>query len=427
VASSAASLLSSIDLFAGCGGLSLGFESAGFEPVYVNELNPDALNTYLVNRRDQHEKLVDARFHSNDIKELVNGNGAIPTLVKNLRTEFKINSDKGQLDAIVGGPPCQGYSGIGHRRSYAVNKSAIPSNRLYMDMKSLIDEIRPKLFLFENVKGLLSARWTDGSDKGAIWNDVLKTFESLTEYVVKPTLVLAKNYGVPQNRPRVLIAGIRKDVMPSWVDSSAEDAIEAGMLPEPSYGWPDLKDVLDDLVDLTYENGGETLRYPSPASSETQRELRKSKSGEKVARKGQMVTEHKYSMHTERVRRKFEHMLANDGEIPTQYQTKKFAQRLLPALWAENGPTITAASLPDDYVHYSQPRTLTVREWARLQGFPDWYEFMGKRTTGGLRRAGNPKEGQFDREAPKYTQIGNAVPVPLAQAVGDHFVKILNN
>ena len=79
--------------------------------------------------------------------------------------------------------------------------------------------------------------------------------------------------------------------------------------------------------------------------------------------------------------------------------------------------------MPDDYVHYSQPRILTVREWARLQLFPDWYQFTGKRTTGGLRRAGNPKEGLFEREAPKYTQIGNAVPVGLAEKVGAHLRK----
>ncbi len=98
-------------------------------------------------------------------------------------------------------------------------------------------------------------------------------------------------------------------------------------------------------------------------------------------------------------------MLDNSGEIPDDFKTKKFSQRLLPARWTSSGPNITATSLPDDYVHYSQPRSLTVREWARLQMFPDWYLFTGKRTTGGTRRAGNPTKGLFDREAPKYTQI----------------------
>jgi DNA (cytosine-5)-methyltransferase 1 len=76
-------------------------------------------------------------------------------------------------------------------------------------------------------------------------------------------------------------------------------------------------------------------------------------------------------------------------------------------------------------VHYLQPRILTVREWARLQTFPDWYEFSGKRTTGGTRRAGIPTKGIFERELPKYTQIGNAVPVNLAEAIGSHLLNIL--
>ena len=118
-------------------------------------------------------------------------------------------------------------------------------------------------------------------------------------------------------------------------------------------------------------------------------------------------------------------MIRNGGEIPERFRTKKFAQKVLPRTWGKAGPTITACSAPDDYVHFCQPRSLTVREWARLQTFPDWYVFAGKRTTGGLRRAGNPREGIFDRELPKYTQIGNAVPVELAYNIGRNFVRLL--
>ena len=118
-------------------------------------------------------------------------------------------------------------------------------------------------------------------------------------------------------------------------------------------------------------------------------------------------------------------MIENNGAIPDHLKTKKFAQRVLPAKWGNSGPTITACSLPDDFVHFNQPRSLTVREWARLQTFPDWYDFAGKRTTGGIRRAGNPKEALFEREVPKYTQIGNAVPVKLAYEVGKHFRTML--
>ena len=105
---------------------------------------------------------------------------------------------------------------------------------------------------------------------------------------------------------------------------------------------------------------------------------------------------------------------------------QKFSQKKLPAEWGGKPPTITVTSLPDDYIHYSQPRILTVREWARLQTFPDWYEFEGNRTTGGNRRSGTPQSTADQIETPKYTQIGNAVPVDLARQIGEHFITLLD-
>jgi DNA (cytosine-5)-methyltransferase 1 len=142
--------------------------------------------------------------------------------------------------------------------------------------------------------------------------------------------------------------------------------------------------------------------------------------------KGDLLTEQEYSNHRPEVIEKFQYMIDNGGEIPLRMQTKKFAQRVLPARWAANGPSITATSLPDDFVHFSQPRTPTVREWARLQTFPDWYEFAGRRTTGGRRRAGDPGTGDWSRDVPKYTQIGNAVPVALGEAIGTHLLGLLD-
>ena len=108
------------------------------------------------------------------------------------------------------------------------------------------------------------------------------------------------------------------------------------------------------------------------------------------------------------------------------YKTKKFSQRLLKKRWGNTEPNITVTGQPEDYIHYAQPRSVTVREWARLQTFPDWYKFTGPRTTGGIRRAGNPRAGIFDRELPKYTQIGNAVPVKLAREFAKKFKDILS-
>lgn len=407
-----------MDLFAGCGGLSLGLEQAGFFPVYVNELNKEAMATYLANR-ERLNPLLTTQYHSFDIKEMVKSESYLADLLGGFKKDYGI--DKGEVDLIAGGPPCQGFSGIGHRRSYSVEKKQLPSNHLFQDMAYVINKIRPKIFLFENVQGLLTSKWTANGEKGEIWHDVRNAFETIPGYQVRSRLVYAKDYGVPQNRPRILLVGIRDDLnfTPSY------EKVADGFLPRPKQNYPHLADLLDDLIDPKYANGGVTKTYPHEPESFIQEKLRKNPRTGRLRPQGENVTEHEYSKHAERVVKRFEYMLKNNGEIPEALKTKKFSQRLLPKKWGSSGPTITATSLPDDYVHYSQPRTLTVREWARLQMFPDWYEFHGKRTTGGLRRAGNPREGVFDRELPKYTQIGNAVPVGLAEAIGKHFLSIL--
>ena len=125
-----------------------------------------------------------------------------------------------------------------------------------------------------------------------------------------------------------------------------------------------------------------TERYPNSAYTGIQRELRLHPGEKRHKIKRQLLTQHKYSKHSDRVKHRFQKLIDNDGVMQDEYKTKKFAQRLLPKQWGEAGPRITVTSLPDDYVHYEQPRILTVREWARLQTFPDWYQFKGKRTTG---------------------------------------------
>jgi DNA (cytosine-5)-methyltransferase 1 len=441
---------SMVDLFAGCGGLSLGFEGAGFTPVFVNELDQDARASYLANR---HHELGGLSFadnpslHTSDAHELKGKR--LEQLVADLSAipEVALRFDEGALEAagagstldiIAGGPPCQGYSGIGIRRSYAVDKQELPSNRLYVRMANIIRRLRPRIFLFENVRGLLNSRWTRDGESDFIFPCVKEEFRKIKGYEVRWSLVYAKDYGVPQNRPRVLLVGIRKDILEACdflePDRDPEDAVACGFLPKGEPGlYPDPIDLLGDLVDdevLKRLRSGdfpagafETKRYPLPAATKIQKMLRAPRPGTNGSTK---LTEQEYSKHKADVVAKFEHMIENDGEIPEHFQTRKFSQRVLKPRWGESGPNITATSLPDDYVHFSQPRILTVREWARLQLFPDWYQFMGKRTTGGIRRAGNPLEGNFEREVPKYTQIGNAVPVGLAQKVGAHFKKIID-
>jgi len=442
-----------IDLFAGCGGLSLGLEREGFIPLLVNELSDEARETYLLNREEYAH--LDGRrvddpsnpFVWKDVKELREYiKSHLGDFTKKTKEQFDIDIGAGELDVLVGGPPCQGYSGIGHRRSYAVEKKHVPSNHLYEDMLYLIDSLRPKMFLFENVRGLLSARWESGKPKGGIWKDIRKEFITYLgeDYTMGWHLVRAREYGVPQNRPRVLMAGIRKDLgWEPFANTLDDDGLmifdenhrAGGLIPKPCGNPPSPLELLGDLVDPLYKPGkSETAVYPRSAEIAekgkpwtVQQKLRKHKKGRKVAEKGDKLAEHEYSRHKENIVKKFRYMIRTGGSIRPADQTKKFAQRVLPRVWPKGEPTITATSLPDDYVHFHDPRILTVREWARLQMFPDWYRFAGKRTTGGLRRAGNPLDNNFGREVPKYTQIGNAVPVALAEAVGKNFRKILES
>lgn len=411
-----------IDLFAGCGGLSLGLEQAGFFPLFVNELNSDAIETYLLNRDKEYPHLR-AKYQSRDIKECLSKEGFFEDLLDGLKRDFGRDFRQDSVDVLTGGPPCQGFSGIGIRRSYSVEKVQLPSNHLFQDMAFFVHKVRPKIFMFENVEGLLRSRWTNSGSKGEIFDDVLSTFQGIPGYSVRHRLVYGKDYGVPQNRPRVLIVGIRDDVLNPAADS--DDAIEAGFLPQVEGMYPHIREIFSDIVDPGYEPGGLTKVYPRDPENQWQRDLRFNPQNGGIFGKGDPLTEHEYSKHAPHVVERFSHMISNGGEIPEHLKTKKFAQRVLPEEWGNQGPNITACSLPDDFVHFSQPRSLTVREWARLQTFPDWYQFAGKRTTGGLRRAGNPRQSIFEREVPKYTQIGNAVAVKMANSIGRHFRKVL--
>ncbi|TAG27936.1 MAG: DNA (cytosine-5-)-methyltransferase [Verrucomicrobia bacterium] len=414
--------LTCIDLFAGCGGLSLGLEQAGFEPLLFSEISLSAAQTYMLNRRDKNIIPV------GDVYSLTNDNLVL------LKHHWRMKGIA-EVDLVCGGPPCQGYSGIGHRRTFKLDKKEIPSNHLYEEMVRVVRIVQPKMFLFENVKGLLSGRWAADGTKGEIFRDVLNSFKTLTDYHIRWELVCAKDYGVPQNRPRVLMVGIRHDVafpehqgklcdeQATHSGSEAPSAIAEGFLPPPNGRPPSLTELLSDLEDTAYATKSATNTYPHPPLNEVQRQLRTWQGC--TAEQYDPLSEHEYSNHAPKIRAKYAHMIANEGEIPEAMQTKKFAQRVFPSHWGSDGPNITATSLPEDYVHYSQPRGPTVREWARIQTFPDWYQFAGPRTTGGRRRAGDPSIGDWSREVPRYTQIGNAVPVQLARKVGEHFAALL--
>ena len=417
-----------IDLFAGCGGLSLGLEKARFKPVLFSELNESAADTYRINRKE--EKIEYIR----DVKDIKKKD------VKDFR----------KIDLVCGGPPCQGYSAIGIRRSHKAEKVKMPKNRLYNQMIRIIDIVEPKIFLFENVRGILTGKWRAEGKKGEIFRTVFEDFHKKfrENYHVRWELVKSSSYGIPQNRPRLFMVGLRKSLKfckkyekefakrdSNIIEQLKKNfplktgyALSDGFFPKPKQDKkiPGPMDCIGDLVDENYViNGFMTRKYLADPDSPFQKEIREKKNGG-YFKKGEELTEQEYSRHNPTTKDKFQHMIENNGEFPEDYESNKFAQRVLKPEWKDGKPSITITSLPDDYVHYSQPRILTVREWARLQTFPDWYKFEGPRTTGGERRAGTPKSTADQIETPKYTQIGNAVPVGLAYLIGEHFKTLLD-
>jgi len=408
-----------VDLFAGCGGLSRGLEWAGFDCIAFNELNKDAGASFKANFPDAAPFIGDiAEVFSNDI---INENGM---MLKD-------------IDLVCGGPPCQGFSGIGHRRAYtSVEKKDITTNHLFNEMIRVIDNIQPKTFLFENVQGLLSSRWNSSGAKGDIFRDVLHAFSSLEGYTVQPTLQHAYDFGVPQNRPRVFIMGIRNDILnntelePTQFDLVLDSSKFPSMLRRNGGFFADMPrrpypSIIEAISDLAYDDWEDGQTYRHGPDSDYQRLMREG-IGEPWHRK--KLTDHHVSKHTKKVKKRFkwmiDHGVSRLADLPEEMQTNKFSQKVLPEEWGDDPPSITCLSNSDDYIHYSQPRALSVREWARLQSFPDIHQFRGPRTTGGARRAGDPtKPGS--REVPKYTQIGNAVPPLVGKALGSRIKNIL--
>lgn len=316
-----------VDLFAGCGGFGRGLEQAGFEAVYVNELHPDALSTYLLNHRGQ---LVDRKDrHSNDILDVTQNQAELEALAASLKAEH------GEIALVTGGPPCQGFSEIGHRRTFGVAKTEIPSNHLYREMAAFIEAVQPRAFVFENVRGLLSTKWLPGGEKGEIWRDVQKAFKSisfmrnghLTGYEIRSALVFAQNYGVPQNRPRVLLVGIRSDLTPTL--PTGDDLVADGFLPSPTgVKPPDPVDILSDLVDPEWKSHWETTEYLGDAETDYQVRMRTLPDGT-VLQAGAVLREQQYSRHADRVMARFQHLIDHGHDnLPPQLQTKKFNQRV---------------------------------------------------------------------------------------------------
>lgn len=402
--------LSFVDVFAGCGGLSLGLKQAGWNGLFAIEKNANAFETLDYNFREG------ARFGYHwpkaierkpwDIAELIEQRGAALQAIA-----------KG-VDLIAGGPPCQGFSHAGRRRRDD------PRNRLFEDYLRLVDMLQPKLVLIENVRGFKSD--FGSAESGEIKNFAATLIERLGhQYDITSQILIASNFGVPQSRARFFVIGAKKSIFKSREIGSFFANMEAEAAPFlTGQGLSLRQSAYDALSDLEVSRNGckpstETpgfvaIDYSEPRSA-FQRLMHLGC--------GTSLSDTRLARHRPEIRDRFEKIIKacqEDGRLNTAlsaemreaFQIKKLAIRVMDRF--QPAPTIT--SLPDDLLHYSEPRTLTVRENARLQSFPDWFEFKGKYTTGGLRRR---------YETPRFTQVANAVPPLLAQQLGLALKRIL--
>ena len=317
---------------------------------------------------------------------------------------------RGKIDLIAGGPPCQGFSFAGRRNPNDAR------NNLTDEYIKIVQLVRPKFLLLENVKGFKAAFKKNGDDKGRIYSEVVKRKLQRNGYVVFHEMLNASKFGVPQPRPRFIMMAVRKDV----ICKQSPFEILTSLLPEyrKSKGLHTKNDttVSDAISDLEIRNatlipcnessGFQQIEYVAKGLTSFQKLMRHG-----VA-KGLKPNSLRLAKHKKETTDRFKLIL--DSSIKGKSLTKAELSELgtKKQCFTPLHPNMlsrTLTTLPDDLLHYSEPRILTVRESARIQSFPDWFEFMGKYTTGGARRK---------VECPRYTQVGNAVPPLMAEALG---------
>ena len=337
--------LTAIDLFSGAGGLHIGFERAGFD----------------IKLCIDNDNLVE-RTHKRNFPD-------IPMINQDIRTvsvdTIKSYLDGGTVDVVIGGPPCQGFSTIGKRVSSDPEKRAAhdPRNELVLVYANLIKSLKPKFIVMENVKGILTM------DGGAYLQNVLSVLKE-AGYSVDYRLVNMADYGVPQIRERVIILGNRLGLPVVFPEKDHSDNPESGLLP-----WNSCWDVLKDLVDL-----GDVPEFNHVALKHTPKNIAR------------------YKLIPEGGR------LPEDSLPPDLYR-KNFGntyKRL-----DRNRPALTMVPGNDAFpIHPELHRSLTVREAARIQTFPDTMIFEGNR-----RQQGH--------------QVGNAVPPVFSEKLGNFVVSQL--
>lgn len=432
-----------IDLFCGAGGCSEGLIQAGFHILFSSDISPMVEVTY-TNRHKQ-LGLIQGKntfFQRADIRDLTGKD--IFSSISSL-TMFK-GKKIPDIDLIIGGPSCQGFSRAGRR-----DKSD-PRNMLFGEYVRVISQIKPKYIVLENVEGFMDMQfmgYTGINGKiypdGSVTPDILASeLREIGYNALKPRILNAADYGVPQRRNRVIFIGYRQDMQkPSY--------------PLPTHTLEEYISIKEAISDLITNNGNsETMelsqfqkdsingRTPdingNPIKSNEYTNIEKTVMTDVVRerfslfRQGETGTLLKRRIMTdgidisqkpalvklcveksylsaEHIIEAFQTASASDSLVNILLTRKNIRQR-----FDENKPSATVVTIADDYISPWEDRTFSVRELARCQSFDDSFEFLGKRTTGGLKRR---------VEVPQFTQVGNAVPPLLARAIALEIKKCL--
>ena len=414
-----------IDLFAGCGGLSLGLMKAGWKGLFGIEKNTDAFETLKYNLISSSD---DLKFAWPDWLPI--GTHDITTFAEKYTDELK--KLRGTITMIAGGPPCQGFSFRGKRNGNDER------NRLFEHYLRIVELISPKIVLLENVHGIavpFGQNSTPGEKKKkpTVAEEIAGALNELG-YKFYSDLVYASKYGVPQSRSRYIMVGVKKHLM---VDTKSLDFLNGTVTPFSilndfrfdflkTRGLPVQAISIEAAIsDLEKQHGEEECKeFPrfkegkyGPLNGDYQKLMKRNRNGAVASQ--EIPDSHRFVKHKIQTIENFKKLMEckRGAQISKEDRERLGVGKHDTIPLAADKPCHTLTTLPDDCIHYSEPRIFTVREYSRIQSFPDWFELKGKYTTGGKQRV---------NECPRYTQVGNAVPPLLGEALGLALIEYIN-
>lgn len=397
--------LNYIDIFAGCGGLSLGLCNSGFRGIFAIEKNHDAFSTFKDNL------ITDKSFFDwpqwlpvseHDINELIE------------TYDQQLKELAGKITLVAGGPPCQGFSMAGKRN---VNDQR---NKLVKSYIRFIKIIQPEAIVFENVHGF-TVDFQKKNGKNKKYSDYVINALRREGYQTAYRIINMNDFGVPQSRKRFILVAM-KNHDPQKVFQKLDVNKNTFLTQKEIPKSPTVKDAIDDLrmkfgaVDSPDSKNFKAGKY-GKVSSPYQSFLRE---GTETCNDN-TADSHRFVNHSVRViklHQDLQEKAARGKRITPADEIVDGLKRRGVTVLDENKPAPTITSIPDELVHYCEPRILTVREHARIQSFPDWFQFKGKYTSGGKRRK---------LEVPRYTQVGNAVPPLFAEQIGLAIKEVIND